>query len=262
MFVTPLYGGGFATAFFQLLIFYYGCGALLHFVVPRILPVKHVQCPDKRKPGDVERDALFSLGPIAVKAAVWTFVEELHAAGISKLYEGQVKSPASVLYLLATVAVLDILHDTWFYWTHRFLHWRPIYVNVHYIHHRSGTPNAFTGYSFHVAEALLVFANEVIVCFLFPIHMGLHRIYHLFTTIIHEGGHAGYEIAPFIPTFFNFIWMLTGGGTRNAKMLNTVQHHDMHHRFPLKHFSLYFTHWDRLCGTIHPNYDSSIITYF
>ena len=36
--------------------------------------------------------------------------------------------------------------------------------------------------------------------------------------------------------------------------LNTVQHHDMHHRFPTRHFSLYFTHWDRWCGTEHPAY--------
>ncbi len=52
---------------------------------------------------------------------------------------------------------------------------------------RSKAPTAFTGYSFHIAEAALVFANEVLVCFLFPIHAGLHRIYHLFTTVIHNG---------------------------------------------------------------------------
>ncbi len=48
-------------------------------------------------------------------------------------------------------------------------------------------PTAFTGYSFHVVEAAIVFANEVLVCFLFPIHIGVHRVYHLFTTVIHNG---------------------------------------------------------------------------
>ena len=42
-------------------------------------------------------------------------------------------------------------------------------------------------------------------------------------------------------------WDLSGG-------LNTVLHHDMHHRFPSRHFSLYFTHWDRWCGSEHPDY--------
>lgn len=55
---------------------------------------------------------------------------------------------------------------------------------------RSTAPTAFCGYSFHPAEALLVFANEVLVCYLLPIHLGLHRAYHLFTTIIHEGAMA------------------------------------------------------------------------
>ena len=52
---------------------------------------------------------------------------------------------------------------------------------------RSNVPTAFTGYSFHVVEAMIVFANEIIVCFLFPIHIGVHRVYHLFTTVIHNG---------------------------------------------------------------------------
>ena len=65
---------------------------------------------------------------------------------------------------------------------------------------RSTAPTAYTGYSFHLIEAVIVFANEILVCLLFPIHMGVHRVYHMFTTVIHNGGHAGYEIAPFIPS--------------------------------------------------------------
>ncbi len=56
---------------------------------------------------------------------------------------------------------------------------------------RSVAPTAFAGYSFHVAEAALVFANEILVCFLFPIHAGVHRAYHLATTAIHIGSSLG-----------------------------------------------------------------------
>ena len=114
--------------------------------------------------------------------------------------------------------LLDYLHDAWFYWTHRLLHQKWMYRYVHYIHHRcvcpvhaacqraslyknsavipgadsgqacrSTAPSAFTGYSFHVFEALIVFANEVLLCYLFPMHLGLHRAYHIFTTLIHQG---------------------------------------------------------------------------
>ena len=37
--------------------------------------------------------------------------------------------------MLATVVALDYLHDAWFYWTHRLLHWQPLYRSVHHIHH-------------------------------------------------------------------------------------------------------------------------------
>lgn len=76
------------------------------------------------------------------------------------------------------------------------------------------------------------------------------------------GGHAGYEMSPFIPTLANCL-LLTAKGVRHGfRGFNTVQHHDMHHRYPAKHFSLYFTHWDRICGTLHAAYDASIFSYF
>lgn len=128
-----------------------------------------------------------SAGPLAVKAAAWTVVEKLYASGRGFLYAGPITTPAGAAYAVLTIIALDYLHDAWFYWTHRMLHWKVLYKHVHYMHHRSTVPTAFTGYSFHVVEAVIVFANEVLVCFLMPIHVGLHRAYHMFTTVIHNG---------------------------------------------------------------------------
>lgn len=58
------------------------------------------------------------------------------------------------------------------------------------------------------------------------------------------GGHAGYEMAPLVPTIEAIAWAVMSRGAP-ATGLNTVKHHDMHHRFNRFHFSLYFTHWDR-----------------
>lgn len=77
------------------------------------------------------------------------------------------------------------------------------------------------------------------------------------------GGHAGYEIAPFIPTVVGLMSLLVKGPkAAPPTAFNTVQHHDMHHRFPNKHFSLYFTHWDRWLGTLHPQYDDVVQAHF
>lgn len=258
--MPPLYGGGFGVALVQLLLFYYGCGALLHYVIPSLFPIKPIQ-PTRPTPEDIRRDALCSIGPVCVKAAVWTVVEVLHAHGLTQTYVGPIVGIKEVLYAAWCVLILDYLHDAWFYWTHRLLHWKPLYIHVHYMHHRSKAPSAFTGYSFHVLEAVLVFFNEILVCWMFPIHMGVHRVYHILTTLIHEGGHAGYELSPFIPTLESIVsFLLTG--LRGSNALNTVQHHDMHHRFPTKHFSLYFTHWDRWMGTLHAKYDAELFRYF
>uniref|UniRef100_A0A7R9YUX7 Fatty acid hydroxylase domain-containing protein n=1 Tax=Chlamydomonas euryale TaxID=1486919 RepID=A0A7R9YUX7_9CHLO len=78
-----------------------------------------------------------------------------------------------------------------------------------------------------------------------------------------QGGHAGYEIAPFIPTAAGLASLLMHGPSAQPPAgLNTVRHHDMHHRFPGRHFSLYFTHWDRWLGTLHPDYDASVSRHF
>lgn len=151
------------------------------------------------------------------------------------MYGGPVSGVRAWLYLAACVVALDYLHDTWFYWTHRLLHWGPLMRRVHLMHHQSSIPTAYTGYSFHWVEAALVFANEIIVTFLFPIHHRLHRAYHLFATVIHNGGHCGYELAPFVPTLAGLAALVIGRGKPHPG-LNTVQHHDMHHRFPNKHF--------------------------
>lgn len=173
-------------AFFQASLVYYVAAYTIHFVIPKVAPVRSVQ---KGTPtsNQIFKESFNSLGPLAVKAGVWTVVERMHEQGVGLLYSGPVNSAASVLYILFSIVALDYLHDTWFYWTHRLLHWGPLFRNVHYVHHRSIVPTAFTGYSFHIVEAAIVFANEVLVCFLLPLHMGLHRIYHILTTIIHNG---------------------------------------------------------------------------
>ena len=82
--------------------------------------------------------------------------------------------------------------------------------------------------------------------------------------LVTTGGHAGYEMAPFIPSLEAVIVALLRSVHPAAKQLsgalNTVQHHDLHHRFPTRHFSLYFTHWDRWCGTEHPAYCEQVGT--
>jgi hypothetical protein len=66
--MPPLWGGGFLVAFTQLAVFYYALGAVLHFLLPLISSVKHIQ-EQQRRPGEVSRDAVSSLGEGGAAAA-------------------------------------------------------------------------------------------------------------------------------------------------------------------------------------------------
>lgn len=71
-----------------------------------------------------------------MKAFYWTIVEEMFRRGWGKLYSGPILGTQHWLYILLCICLLDHLHDSWFYWTHRLLHWRPLYKWIHHEHHR------------------------------------------------------------------------------------------------------------------------------
>ena len=56
-------------------------------------------------------------------------------------------------------------------------------------------------------------------------------------------GHAGHEIHPGV---------LDRG--RTLGLLTTTTHHDLHHQSFRSNFGLYFTWWDQLMDTEHPEY--------
>jgi sterol desaturase/sphingolipid hydroxylase (fatty acid hydroxylase superfamily) len=56
-------------------------------------------------------------------------------------------------------------------------------------------------------------------------------------------GHAGVELLP-------RSWLAGWWG----RWFTTTLHHDLHHAHGRLNYGLYFTFWDRLCGTEHPDY--------
>ena len=57
-------------------------------------------------------------------------------------------------------------------------------------------------------------------------------------------GHAGFELMP--------RWWLS---SRFTNWINTTTHHDLHHAGSFNHnYGLYFTWWDKMMGTEHPDY--------
>ncbi|MEY8828308.1 sterol desaturase family protein [Sedimentitalea sp. XS_ASV28] len=140
-------------------------------------------------------------------------------------------------------AVLIIAHDTWFYWSHRLLHYPPLFRRFHRLHHRSHNPTPFASYSFDLGEAVVNAIYLPLILLVLPVHSLAILIFVTHMILRNAIGHSGYELFP---------------ANRQGKPLfgwmTTVTHHDLHHAHAGYNLGLYFTWWDRWMGTEHPDY--------
>jgi lathosterol oxidase len=149
-------------------------------------------------------------------------------------------------YFFISILLMIILHDTYFYWTHRLLHWKPLFKAVHKTHHLSINPTPFAAYAFHPVEAVIEVGIIPLVAFKIPPFGPSIAIFSVYSLLLNVIGHLGFEIFP------------KGFATHKLfKWHNTSTHHNMHHRLVKYNFGLYFNFWDRIMGTNHPLYEES-----
>lgn len=129
-------------------------------------------------------------------------------------------------------------HDTWFYWTHRWMHRPRPFRLAHAVHHASRPPTAWAAMSFHPLEAITGAVVIPALVFLIPIHVGVLALVLAIMTVMGVTNHMGWEIFPRA-----LIRSRIGG------WLITASHHQRHHDHYRCNYGLYFRFWDRLCGT-------------
>jgi sterol desaturase/sphingolipid hydroxylase (fatty acid hydroxylase superfamily) len=168
----------------------------------------------------------------------------LYVAGYTRRYAEV--SEYGWTYFFFSILVMIVLHDAYFYWTHRLLHWKPLFRRVHRVHHQSFNPSPWAAFSFHPVEAVISFGILPLILVLIPFHEVALKLFLVYMTIMNVWGHVGYEFFP-------------RGFTRHrlAKWHNTSTHHNMHHSRVHCNYSLYFNLWDRLMGTNHADYDGT-----
>ncbi len=194
---------------------------------------------------DKLRELGYSLNTVFIFSIVGVAVFWGSEAGIFKLYDGDSPGITRLAFEFATIV---ILHDAYFYWMHRFLHTKMMFRRAHRVHHKSRTPTPWAAYAFAPLEALLeagilplaalILPMHELVVFLFLSHMILRNVI----------GHAGVELFP--------SWWLS---TNCLRRITTTTHHDLHHAYGGHNFGLYFTWWDRLMGTEHPDYEARFV---
>ncbi len=156
--------------------------------------------------------------------------------GWTKIYASWDEMP--LWYLPLAPLLYLLIHDTWFYWTHRLMHRPAWFRRMHAVHHASRPPTAWAAMSFHPWEALTgAFVIPVLV-FLIPIHVAMLGVVLLVMTVMGVTNHMGWEMFP--QRLVN---------SRLGGWLITASHHQRHHEKYRCNYGLYFRHWDRLCGT-------------
>ena len=188
------------------------------------------------KPGAVRREIGWSLASSFIYAAPAAVVFEIWRLGGSAVYLDINEYP--LWYVPVSIFAYLLLHDTYFYWTHRLMHLKPLFSVMHKVHHESRPPTPWAAFSFHPYESVVGAIFLPLLALFIPIHAGAILFILTVMTLAAVLNHSGWEILP--------KWWLKGPPGRH---LITAAHHDLHHKNPRTNYALYFRFWDKLMGT-------------
>jgi lathosterol oxidase len=149
-------------------------------------------------------------------------------------------------YWFASIAIAIVMHDTYFYWTHRAMHHRLLFKTFHRVHHLSTSPSPWAAYSFAPAEAVVEGLAVPVILLVLPMHELALFVFLIYMIAMNVLGHLGIELYP--------RWFTRA---RIARHWTTSTHHNLHHRDFHGNYGLYFTWWDRLMKTEHADYHAT-----
>jgi sterol desaturase/sphingolipid hydroxylase (fatty acid hydroxylase superfamily) len=192
--------------------------------------------PSKPKQKQLFYELSYSFSTIAVFSATGFAGYLLYVNGYSKIYF--TVNERGWLYFLFSILLMIIIHDTYFYWTHRLLHTRWFFKKIHYVHHRSVNPTPLAAYAFHPLEALIESLVVLPIITIIPVHIGALLLFTFFVLFMNVMGHLGFE---FMSDRMR--------KSRIGKLFTSSTHHNLHHQKCNKNFAYYFSFWDTIMKT-------------
>jgi len=136
------------------------------------------------------RDNLF--WTFASGVPVWTAYEVLTLWAMANGYITTISWQENPVWFIAVLFLIPLFREVHFYFTHRLIHWKPLYRKVHSLHHKNINPGPWSGLAMHPVEHIIYFSG-VLLHWVVASHP-IHAIFHL----IHLGlapaaGHSGFE---------------------------------------------------------------------
>ncbi|WP_242692002.1 sterol desaturase family protein [Aridibaculum aurantiacum] len=146
-------------------------------------------------------------------------------------------------YLPVSLLASMIIHETYYYWLHRWMHRPKVFKLLHKVHHDSNTTSAWTAFSFHPLEGLLQSLILPLIILVLPMHVYVLLLQLTIMTFSSVINHLEIEV---YPQGFSRHWL--------GRWLIGATHHSLHHKQFRYNYGLYFTFWDKLKDTESPNY--------
>lgn len=154
-------------------------------------------------------------------------------------------SPTWVLRGAIDCLVMILAMDFGMYVFHRLAHMPLIYKILHNFHHRHETTNPMSLFVLHPAEVIGFGGLMIGFLILYPMTVTGLIAYLTLNVLFGTLGHSGVE--PF-PARLRSVPVL--------KWIGTSTFHAEHHEHPGYNFGFYTLIWDKLIGTLDPEYDT------
>ncbi len=189
-----------------------------------------------RKPHQARKEIWNSFWSSVIFAIGGTVLIYMWKNGHTRIYDDPMEY--GVAYLLLSGLVVLLIHETYYYWIHRWMHNPKVYKLVHRMHHDSIVTSPWTSFSFDPPETLIQAVFVPAMVLLMPLHYGVVMTLLILMTISATINHLDVEIFP-----RNFNRHPIG------RWLIGATHHSLHHSEFVTNYGLYFTFWDKWMGT-------------
>ncbi len=195
------------------------------------------------KPGQFRKEVKWSTITALIFAFSGALTVLLWQKGFTQVYIDVNEYP--VWWLPVSLIVAMLLHETYYYWLHRWMHHPKVFRRVHKVHHDSNITSPWTAFSFHPMEGVFQAVFLPLLILFLPMHLYVILVQLTIMTFSSVINHLDIEIYPkgFHRNFFGR-WMI--GAT----------HHSLHHKQFRYNYGLYFTFWDKWKKTESPEYEN------
>lgn len=179
----------------------------------------------------VKTEIWYSFLGAIIFALAGTLILIFWQRGLSQIYTSL--TVLDLIYFPFSYVLALIIHETYYYWLHRWMHLPKVIRHFHHIHHNSLYTSSFTSFSFHPIEAGLQAVFLPVLVLVLPMHFFVLLALLITMSITAVINHSGVEVYP--------KWALK---SLVLRWIVGATHHDLHHLKYRCNYGLYFTFWD------------------